>query len=280
MPRPKISLISVESHKQEADELLIGSQQLFYFSSEDKASYKVQASHEAAWRYDTSQELIATEHMPHQQKMYVIDDLGDIYLFDALVHSALNAGGPVQCAGWISYYVKDAKTHLCIDNCSGHYTPSLVQFMSVLIDLRTRHMVPHEFFIKINRLCKLNAGADLNDFIKQFLTLETSENEAVKISIAFLEDTIQFTYQHPEDLSCHTLQLSQQQCLNGPQSHAMIQLNQDQLQVIAEAPLAGKNDLLNFFGSSSPDKNSCGITPTSEASSPDESMKISAVSFV
>jgi len=292
MPTPKILLICVEPNKQEADQSLIGAEQLSYFSTEEKASYKVQASHNLPWMYEKSHEIISTESSKSKQKMYVIDEKGDLYIFDALVHSVLNAGEPVQLAGFVSYYVKDSLVHLCIDNCSGHYTPSLSQFLEVLINLKERLMLPSKFFIKINRLCQLNTSDELNNFIRHYLTLIADERESTEIQMQCLEHEIRFSYQHQETQTCYEFQLIRTQCFAKRPPTATDPIDYEKLHAIAKTPLLESNDRISFFGASSnndfcgitpssvtassPNNDSCGITPTFVTASAEESLKISS----
>ena len=100
--------------------------------------------------------------------MYVVLDEGllgsRLYLFNSTVHSQLNAGAPVRCAGWIKH---EPDNSITIDNCSGHYTPSLSLFIYTLKKLT--HYMGTSFTIGLAPQTKLDIPDEL--LKEQFNTL-------------------------------------------------------------------------------------------------------------
>lgn len=97
-----------------------------YFNEEEKRACKVVTDADHAWIYSESKESLVDK-----KYMYIVDSQGSFHVFNATVHSQVNAGAPVMCAGWIDY-VRENPSNRVVDNCSGHYTPTLSQFINTL----------------------------------------------------------------------------------------------------------------------------------------------------
>ena len=90
--------------------------------------------------------------------MFAVGKNGALYLGTPTVHSQFKAGKEVQSAGWLNYQwdKERQQAKILIDNCSGHYTPTLSQFMQTLYGLHEAKLLPDRFEIKLSRFTKFD----------------------------------------------------------------------------------------------------------------------------
>jgi hypothetical protein len=126
--------------------------------------------------------------------MFAVGKNGALYLGTPTVHSQFKAGKEVQSAGWINYQwdneLQQAK--VLIDNCSGHYTPTLSQFIQTLYGLHQAKLLPEHFEIKLSKFTKFDYEGT-NSFwedVKKEAKIETTE--VLSVTYSELEDEFIF----------------------------------------------------------------------------------------
>ena len=182
-----VNLAAVSDDKRSEDQSCTqGETPIFcYFDKSDKEQYRVVTTQNHIWLFKTNHATV--DNTP---KMYVVTKSGSLYVFNATVHSQLKAAKPVQSAGWVTYNKEDP-SKMTIDNCSGHYSPTLSQFISTLIGMQRFYFLPHRFITKINKLTTIDVQ---DDRIKHFFIDRLNHCDAdLEINIEFIEDMIVFS---------------------------------------------------------------------------------------
>ncbi len=182
-----VNLASVSPYKRDEDKnCTSGDTPTFcYFEGSQKEEYRVISTEDHIWVFNATRSIVNTG-----PNMYVVTPDGAFYIFNTTVHSQLTAAGPVQSAGWVQYNREDP-TKTIIDNCSGHYSPTLSQFISTLIGMHQSSFLPLHFVIKLNK----NTTIDIpqNGRINEFFTHLLSESAAeTEITVKFRENMIVF----------------------------------------------------------------------------------------
>ncbi len=134
-----------------------------FFEKHERQNLKIELDEKlSVWSYENSRKILASGRY-----MYAVGKNGAMYVGDGIaVHSQFKSGKDVQSAGWLSYVKKeDGKSFdLMIDNCSGHYTPSLSQFLQTLRGLHHVGIIPDEFKIRLSKFTKIDTSDLTTDF--------------------------------------------------------------------------------------------------------------------
>lgn len=153
-----------------------------YLSDDEKKEYQVNLNCHRQW-IDTKAHSI-----PCKKLMYVLSPEQLLYVFDLSVHSQLNAGKPVLSAGWVTYDSTHPEETL-IDNCSGHYTPSLSMFIGAILHLHNAEYLGCHFKIKINKRTKVDCPeSQLIERFKNILSDDKSTDEGVTFTVSVTND--------------------------------------------------------------------------------------------
>ncbi|MCL9683390.1 hypothetical protein [Legionella maioricensis] len=145
-----------------------------FFDKETHNNHKIKIDKVNRWRYETSNELV-----PENRYMFAVGKNGALYLGNPTVHSQFKAGKQVQSAGWIEYQWdnEEQQAKILIDNCSGHYTPTLSQFIQTLYGLHQAKFLPDHLEIRLSKFTLFdyeNMSPFWNEIIKE-AKLETTE---------------------------------------------------------------------------------------------------------
>lgn len=179
------------SYKADEDVHMMGMGLFGYFSKEIRHLYKISADENQRLSYEYTD-----APLENGIYMYAIGVNGALYVGDVTVHSQFKAGKKVQSAGWIEYqYLADTRCALvAIDNCSGHYTPTLHQFLASLFGLYSVKYLPGQFQLKLSKYTKVDMQLNNPDF---WNSLISDSNEGVKGSKTN-NDTVYvvFSYEH------------------------------------------------------------------------------------
>jgi hypothetical protein len=165
----------------------------YFFAAQRKSSKVIQQ--DDLWYFHNT-----AIKVPKNCYMYVISQSGSLYITaDAFFHSQIKAGKPVRTAGWLKYDETDSQEiKLCIDNSSGHYRPSLEQFLCGLESCYFKGNLPQKFEIELNP----NTPIDLHEdrkFWQEALhevhqaTADIKGHTCQPIEIQFFDDTLQCT---------------------------------------------------------------------------------------
>lgn len=159
------NLAKVSEDKALEDSL--NTQGLFYlYSFFDKPTRKAHKidSVKGQWVYDESREKV-----PNKTYMYAVGPNGALYIGTPTVHSQFKAGKQTQSAGWLDYRWNEStgKKEVTMDNCSGHYTPTLSQFLSTVHGLCEANMLPASFQIKLSKFTQFDYQNDLEALFKK-----------------------------------------------------------------------------------------------------------------
>jgi hypothetical protein len=156
MPKDRINrrennLARVSDDKAEADvQQTSGLFYMFsYYDKKTRREHKVSLDENGQWLYE-----IDNKPVPNGQYMYAVGKNGALYIGTPTVHSQFKAGKETQSAGWIDYNWD--KHNIVIDNCSGHYTPTLSQFLSTLYGLHTAKVLPDHFQLKLSKFTAID----------------------------------------------------------------------------------------------------------------------------
>ncbi|MCX7114775.1 MAG: hypothetical protein NTW08_02530 [Gammaproteobacteria bacterium] len=157
-----------------------------YFNEEEKNECLVISDPTFRWSFSN-----ANTPLEDKKYMYIVDPEGSPFMFNATVHSQANAGKPVRCAGWIDY-VANSPSDRIIDNCSGHYTPTLCQFITTIHQLHNNGLLPDAFLIKLSKFTKIDVPADQRQIIDYFQNLLNQDIENMQIQVRFEDEHIYF----------------------------------------------------------------------------------------
>jgi hypothetical protein len=161
--RREQNLAKVSADKAEADALQTsGIFYMFsYFDKETRREHKVDIDENNRWIYEGNHKPV-----PNGEYMYAVGQNGAIYIGHPTVHSQFKAGKDTQSAGWLTYRWDEQKSQatVMIDNCSGHYTPTLSQFLSTLHGLHTAKVMPDHFQLKLSKFTKIDYAEKNNAF--------------------------------------------------------------------------------------------------------------------
>lgn len=159
-----------------------------YLSDDEKKEYQVHLNCHRQWIYTKDRSI------PCKRLMYALSPEQLLYVFDLSVHSQLNAGKPLLSAGWVTYDSTHPEETL-IDNCSGHYTPSLSMFIGAILQLHNAEYLGCRFKIKINKRTKVDcSNSQLNEYFRDILRDDKSTDEGVIFTVSVTND----------DLTLHT----------------------------------------------------------------------------
>ena len=160
-----INLACVTADKKEADQsLFFGGMLSFgeYYSPEERDECIVYVDENRHVRYKNNDKGIqAGSHM------YVVLPSGELCIDDPLTHSQFNAGGPVQSGGHL--VIDKEGTISQIDNFSGHYLPTISQFLSTMIGLYRVGILNEQILIKLHSQTKLDYKFSI-DYFDQLIT--------------------------------------------------------------------------------------------------------------
>ncbi|KTC81392.1 hypothetical protein [Legionella brunensis] len=147
-----------------------------FFDKEMRKQHKIKANENNRWLYDKNDAAV-----PKKFYMYAIGKNGALYIGNPTVHSQFKAGKETQSAGWIDYQWNEEKQEvtLIIDNCSGHYTPTLSQFLSGLHGLHEAKMLPDRFTIRLSKLTKFDYSMDADFWENARLDSPSTEKSAM-----------------------------------------------------------------------------------------------------
>ena len=128
---------------------------------------------------------------------YAVSENGGLYAssgkFSAVVHSQFMGGGNVQCAGWLR--TKNSVISY-IDNDSGHYTPTLGQFLLTIHAMIKVNYLPRQFSIGFSIHTAVEAEIDNG----LFNYLSTQADAGVKVYTCNLSfDMASGTYKFEKD---------------------------------------------------------------------------------
>lgn len=171
-----------ESKKLEDAQNTAGDNAMYYFfDKEDRRPYKVAAHQDQGkgWVYDTTAVAVSKGRY-----MYAVGKNGALYIANTIaVHSQFKSGAAVQSAGWLEYERTPDSFKVVIDNCSGHYQPSLEQFLETLVGLNEAGMLPRDFCIKVNKLttCQTSAFRDNPFWSKIFAGLSFEASKPIQV---------------------------------------------------------------------------------------------------
>lgn len=159
-----------------------------YFTSEQRKSCKV-TMEENRW-------YIEGKSLEDQRKsyMYVISQAGSLYLgqsskVQAIVHSQIKAGKPVRTAGHVQHEI-DVNGNMCVvfNNDSGHYRPTLKQFLHGLEAAHKNGLLPEDnCFFKFNPETARDDIEDEDNFWSD-ASEHFKEKKAEPIKISFQAD--------------------------------------------------------------------------------------------
>lgn len=155
----EINLATITADKKSADEIYNDGELSFghYYSKQERDECIVCADEDHRLRYKISQDKI-----PPGSHMYVVLPSGDLCIDDLLTHSQFNAGGPIQSGGHI--IIAEDGTISQIDNFSGHYQPTLSQFLSTIVGLHRAGLLNAEIMIKLNGQTRLDYKFSIDYF--------------------------------------------------------------------------------------------------------------------
>lgn len=157
------NLAKISPEKAEADSMCTqGLLSLFsYFDKNIRKIYKIDISNISRWIYHLTNDAVQDN-----QYMYAVGPNGALYLGNVTVHSQFKAGKETQSAGWLCYSWDDnsQKAVITLDNCSGHYTPTLSQFLSTLHGLYEAKFLPDQFEICLNKFTQCDYEKINQDF--------------------------------------------------------------------------------------------------------------------
>lgn len=163
-----------------------------FFEKHERQNLKIECDEKlSAWSYENSKKILASGRY-----MYAVGKNGAMYVGDGIaVHSQFKSGKDVQSAGWLSYEKKeDSKSFdLTIDNCSGHYTPSLSQFLQTLRGLHHVGMIPNEFKIKLSKFTKIDMSVLTTDFWTTAIAAAQTDVSPI-IAVSYQTDSQDFKY--------------------------------------------------------------------------------------
>lgn len=162
-----------------------------FFDTQSRKEHKVAVNENSRWVYD-----LTGENVPNKVYMYAVGQNGALYIGTPTVHSQFKAGKETQSAGWINYQWNDAKNSasIVIDNCSGHYTPSLSQFITTLYGLQQVGFLPNEFSIKLNRFTKVDLDSIDTDFWKDLIKSAANSETSKVVSVKYDADLNGFSF--------------------------------------------------------------------------------------
>lgn len=197
--RREINLAAVSPEKAEEDTFQTSGifAMYSYFDSQTRKAHKVKMD----GKYLTYEK--SGNRVSNGTYMYAVGKNGALYIGTPTVHSQFKAGQDTQSAGWIKYQFSEATFNITIDNCSGHYTPSLSQFISTLYGLHQTGVLPDNFTIKLNRFTKIDySGVDLS-FWENAINSSLINGETSKIiSVNFLSETQGFKFENDHSETC------------------------------------------------------------------------------
>lgn len=132
-----------------------------YYTKADRKEVKMDINAQMKW-VDSK-----NSHLKPGKYMYAVGRLGGLYVDNVTVHSQFKAGKCVQSAGWLTY--AGDWSSLIMDNNSGHYHPTLSQFLSTIYGLIKAKIIHEELKINLNPQTKIDyrvADAFWEDAIK------------------------------------------------------------------------------------------------------------------
>ena len=128
-----------------------------YYSPEERDKCIVYVDENRHVRYKNSDKRIQPG-----SHMYVVLPSGELCIDDPLTHSQLNAGEPVQSGGHL--VIEKEGTISQIDNFSGHYLPTLSQFLSTIVGLHRVGILNEQILIKLHSQTKLDYKFSIDYF--------------------------------------------------------------------------------------------------------------------
>lgn len=176
----KENLAIVNEDKQDEDYhlfsgmLAVGS----YFEPRDRKDTKIFINNQGKWAQkvynkDTKSEVEVA--LANNKYMYAVGENGALYMDNVTVHSQFKAGKHVQSAGHLVY--KSDPLSVLIDNNSGHYHPTLSQFLSTIYGLIRAEILPTELQILLNNVTKNDYSNSVDpDFWKSVISSEQPVN--------------------------------------------------------------------------------------------------------
>lgn len=163
----------------------------YFFDKSTRREHKIKTNNEGRWLYDQNDIPVSSG-----KYMYAVGKNGALYIGNPAVHSQFKAGRETQSAGWTEYAWSDhdKKTDIIIDNCSGHYIPTLSQFLSTLHGLNAANYLPEQFQIKLSKFTKLDyKSADMSFWEKVKENLSDSDTSDL-ITVNYLPEIEGFIF--------------------------------------------------------------------------------------
>lgn len=162
-----------------------------FFEKADRQPLKVKLDPNLKiWTYENEKQVISGRYM------YAIGKNGGLYIGTGIVvHSQIKAGKEVQSAGWLTYEREKENPGytLTIDNCSGHYIPTLSQFIETLRGLHSVGMVPDTFKIKLSKFTKFDPSYPNAEFWSSVVALAQGDESPI-INVTYQADSNDFAY--------------------------------------------------------------------------------------
>lgn len=190
-------LASVNPEKQEEDDHFIKGEFLSYFKRNLRKELAVEKDEKNQIFYLNSSD--SSKAIKNGKYMYVVSRTGCLYISDfATIHSQIKAGKKVQCAGHLE--VKGNRI-VKIMNDSGHYTPTLMMFLSCISGLVKEGYLAEQFKIGITKNTKMDSlemlkknfePGDYDVVFKKDTNTYTfvRENKTITITQQLLDETI------------------------------------------------------------------------------------------
>lgn len=174
--------------------------QYAFFDKAMRKAHKIDLA-QGRWVYDVSRGKVADKTY-----MYAVGPNGALYVGTPSVHSQFKAGKETQSAGWLDYRWNETtgKKEITIDNCSGHYTPTLSQFLSTVHGLCEVDMLPASFQIKLSKFTKMDYENGIDVFLKKCIS---DEGEYLPISVKYDPETKTLSF----SLNTQTMTFSDEQ---------------------------------------------------------------------
>lgn len=176
----------VSADKAEADAMQMSG--LFYmysyFDKDTRKEHKIALDENDRWIYEKDSRVV-----PDGKYMYAVGQNGALYMGNPTVHSQFKAGKDTQSAGWIEYHW-DKDANVIIDNCSGHYTPTLSQFLITLHGLHAAGVLPDQFQLKLSKFTELDYDSINQKFwqdvvINSQAQANDAEDETALLTVAY-----------------------------------------------------------------------------------------------
>ncbi|MDX1837385.1 hypothetical protein DIZ81_05585 [Legionella taurinensis] len=174
-----------------------------FFDKAMRKAHKIDLA-QGRWVYDESREKVADKTY-----MYAVGPNGALYIGTPTVHSQFKAGKETQSAGWLDYFWDETtgKKEVAIDNCSGHYTPTLSQFLSTVHGLCQEEVLPSSFQIKLSKFTQFDYQNEFEELFKKAKEESSNTEKSTAMSVKYNSETKALSF----SLNTQTMTLSEEQ---------------------------------------------------------------------